>query len=74
MTNAAITKALNKPEFQDEKMSLGFRRYTVLPQRVQRNIQLSHYLRTGSINTHDSIVQFFSALSESDYMNYMRLA
>ena len=74
MTQAAITKTLKREELTDESMSLGFRRFFVLPNRVRKNIQLAHLLETGNIDCHNRIVSFFQAMTDKEYINYMKLA
>lgn len=55
-------------------MSIGFRRYFVLPKRVRQNIHLAHLLETGSVNFHDRVVNFFGSMNEAQYVNYLKLA
>ena len=74
MTNSAITKILNKEVLKDSSMSLGFRRFLILPNRVKTNIKKAYLIETGSIDSHDHIVSFFGAMTEKEYKNYLILA
>ncbi len=74
MKASSITKTLKKKQLQDNKMSLGFRRYLVLPNRVRKNIQLAHFLKTGSTNWHSATVEFFQEMSQEEYLAYLKQA
>lgn len=70
MTSATITKTLKKVELQPTEYSLGFRRLTVLPTRVRKNINLSCILK-GEIND-NSIKEFLNNLTEKEYINWLK--
>tara|TARA_R110000851_G_scaffold141057_3_gene278647 strand:+ start:2016 stop:2252 length:237 start_codon:yes stop_codon:yes gene_type:complete len=78
MTTATITKTINKLnsnlEAEIGKASLGFKRFFVLPTRVRRALDLAIYLETKDLNTHQKKVDFFEAMSEQEYINYLKLA
>jgi hypothetical protein len=74
MKTSAITKALKNPSLQDESMSLGFRRYFILPNRIKVNIQTAHLIETGSLNWHDTVVAFFEAMTDNQYTEYLKAA
>lgn len=70
MTSLTITKTLKKVELQPTEYSLGFRRLTVLPTRVRKNINLSCILK-GEIND-NSIKEFLNNLTEKEYINWLK--
>ncbi len=72
MTNAAITKTLNKLNSQSKEYSLGFNRWHVLPVRVKKSINLACILK-GENNT-NSMKEFLNNLTEQEYINYLKLA
>jgi hypothetical protein len=78
MTTATITKTINKLnsnlESEIGKASLGFKRFFVLPTRVRLALDLAIYLETTDLTTHQQKVDFFEALSEQEYINYLKLA
>ena len=69
MTNATITKTLNKLKNQPAEYSLGFKRLTVLPLRVRNDINLSCVLH-GYSNT-NSVKEFLNNLTEQQYINWL---
>jgi len=71
MKTAEITKTVNKVNAQVE-YSLGFRRLTVLPVRVRRNINLACVLK-GESND-NSMKEFLNTLSEQEFINWLKLA
>lgn len=74
MTTATITKTLNKLNLQNKNYSLGFNRFSVLPTRVRKAINLAHLLNTGNTNTHNTVVSFFNSLTELEYVNYLKIS
>ena len=72
MTTAEITKTVNKVNAQSVEYSLGFRRLTVLPVRVRRNINLACVLK-GESND-NSMKEFLNTLSEQEFINWLKLA
>lgn len=72
MTAATITKILNNPDLKDESMSLGFRRFTVLPNRVQKNLMAAHLIQTGNIDYNQRIKDFFAEMTEDEYLEYLK--
>lgn len=72
MTTAEITKTVNKVNTQPVEYSLGFRRLTVLPVRVRRNINLSCILK-GESND-NSMKEFLNTLTEQEFINWLKLA
>lgn len=74
MTNSVITTILKKPDFFDLNMSLGFRRFIILPSRVRNNLMLAHYLETKSTDCHNRIVSFFQAMTIEEYHTYLKSA
>jgi hypothetical protein len=72
MTSATITKTLAKLTAQPLEYSLGFRRISVLPQRVRGNINLACILRGE--NNDLSMWEFLGNLTEQEYINWLRLA
>ena len=72
MTQGAITKTLARLNNQPSNYSIGFRRLTVLPKRVRKNINMACVLK-GESND-NSIKDFFNELTEQEYINWLRLA
>jgi hypothetical protein len=78
MKKSTITKTINKlnSNLENElgKVSLGFKRLSVLPKRIRRSLDLAIYLENGNTNTHDAKVSFFENMSESEYLKYLKIA
>lgn len=72
MKTAEITKTVNKVNAQQVEYSLGFRRLTVLPIRVRRNINLACVLK-GESND-NSMKEFLDTLTEQEFINWLKLA
>ena len=72
MTQGAITKTLARLNDQPSNYSIGFRRLTVLPKRVRKNINMACVLK-GESND-NSMKDFFNGLTEQEYINWLRLA
>jgi hypothetical protein len=72
MTQGAITKTLARLNNQPSNYSIGFRRLTVLPKRVRKNINMTCVLK-GESND-NSMKDFFNELTEQEYINWLRLA
>jgi len=72
MTTAIITKTLKKIEELPSEYSLGFKRLTVLPSRVRKNIGLACVLRGESNDL--SMKEFLNDLTENEYINFLKLA
>jgi hypothetical protein len=71
MKAAEITKTLNKVNAQPNEYSLGFRRLTVLPLRVRKNINLACILKGE--NNNNSIKEFLNTLTEQEFINWLKL-
>lgn len=72
MTTATITKTLDKVNSQSSEYSLGFRRLTVLPLRVRKNLNLACILKGE--NNDNSIKDFLNTLTEEEFINWLKLA
>lgn len=72
MTKATITKTLNKVKNQPSNYSLGFRRWSCLPNRVIKNM-IHLCVIKGETNT-DSVKLFLNELTDSEFINWLRLA
>ena len=72
MTTATITKTLAKVNAQPTEYSLGFRRLTVLPVRVRRNVNLACVLK-GESND-NSMKEFLNNLTEQEFINWLKIA
>ena len=72
MTTLTITKTLAKVNAQPSNYSLGFRRITVLPLRVRRNINLACVLKGES--NQNSIKEFLNNLTEQEFINWLKVA
>ncbi len=72
MTQGAITKTLERLNNQPSNYSIGFRRLTVLPKRVRKDINMACVLK-GESND-NSIKDFFNELTEQEYINWLILS
>ncbi len=72
MTSATITKILNKVNTQPSEYSLGFRRLTVLPLRVRKNINLACILK-GESND-NSMKEYLNNLTENEFISWLKVA
>ena len=63
-------KIIQNEMYNDNKMSLGFRRFICLPQKWQFNIQQTCVLK-GITAYHDYIVAYFQSMMESDYEDFV---
>ena len=72
MKATEITKTLNKVNAQPAEYSLGFKRLTVLPVRVRKNINLACILN-GESND-NSMKDFLNTLTEQEFINWLKLA
>ena len=72
MKATEITKTLNKVNAQPAEYSLGFKRLTVLPVRVRKNINLACVLK-GESND-NSMKDFLNTLTEQEFINWLKLA
>ena len=71
MKAAEITKIVNKVNAQPKEYSLGFKRLTVLPVRVRRNINLACVLKGES---NDNLMkEFLSSLTEQEFINWLKV-
>jgi len=71
MNTTTITKVLNKVNQQPTEYSLGFKRITVLPTNVRRNINLACVLK-GESND-NSMKEFLNNLTEQEYINWLKI-
>ena len=70
MNNATITKTLKKVDSLPKSYSLGFRRLTVLPKRVRKNINLACVLKGESSDK--SAQDFLNSLTEQEYIEWLK--
>jgi hypothetical protein len=71
MNIANYTKIVNSPEYKDETMSLGFRRWSALPPKVRHNHFKAFHLRTRETNDFDYSVNFFGSMTEEEFKQYV---
>lgn len=71
MKTSIITKTVNKVKAQPVEYSLGFRRLTVLPVKVRRNINLACVLKDESND--NSIKEFLNTLTEQEFINWLKM-
>lgn len=72
MKSAEITKTVKRVNTQPIEYSLGFRRLTVLPARVRKNINLSCVLKGE--NNDNSMKLFLNKLTEQEFINWLKIA
>jgi hypothetical protein len=65
------TRIANSKKFNDQSMSLGFRRFTCLSTRQKRAAGSAYLLMTGSTNTHNYMVGLFGEMTEQEYKQYV---
>ena len=70
MNNATITKTLKKVASLPQNYSLGFRRLTVLPKRVRKNINLACVMKGESSDK--SAQDFLDSLTDQEYIEWLR--
>ena len=74
MNNATITKTLKKVEEANKNYSLGFSRWSSLPAKVRRNLDLSIYLKNGNIkDMHKEKTEMFECMTEQKFINWMKV-
>lgn len=71
MNLATYTKIINNVEYKDETLSIGFRRWSLLPRAVRLNHFKAFYLSTGETNDHYFSVNFFGEMTEAEYKQYI---
>ncbi|MDN3661121.1 hypothetical protein [Vibrio agarivorans] len=72
MRQSTIERVLDKIEKCRDEMSLGYKRYVFLPNRVQRAMKQAYYLQTGRTNNFIPIVDFLASLSLSEYKTWLK--
>ena len=68
---ATYTKISKSAEYNDQSMSLGFRRWSCLPQRTRLAFNAAAYLKLKDLNIHKFSVDFFAAMTEKEYAQYV---
>jgi len=77
MKETQITKTLKEVKSLTEKEnhSIGFCRLSSLPKRIRKALNLSHLINGGCVTTaHSSQVNFFESMTDSEFVNYLKLA
>ena len=75
MNKSAITKTLNEVEKLTAQYSLGFARIHALPKRVRNNLNLASLLNgVGTKDAHHQQKDFLESLSESEFLNWLKIA
>ena len=75
MNNATITKTLKKVNESKKNYSLGFSRWSSLPAKVRKNLDLAIYLKNDHIdNMHAEKNEMFESMTESEFVNWMKTA
>lgn len=73
MNEASITKILKKIDNEPREYSLGFKRLTVLPNRVRKNFGIACVLRGDKLNeVHKNQVSFLESLTDQEYINWLK--
>jgi hypothetical protein len=71
MNATTYTKIVKSATYNDNSMSLGFRRYFAMPNAARKAVQVAAYLETKSLDTHSHIVNFFAKMTEVEYKQYV---
>jgi hypothetical protein len=71
MNAATYTKIAKSTTYNDGSMSLGFRRFTCIPNEVKINFDIACYLQNGTTDNHDYKVSFFGNMTEQEYKTYI---
>jgi hypothetical protein len=71
MKASTYTKIVASSTYNDQTMSLGFRRFFCLPKAAKLNFSMAYYFQTGSTNDHAYAVNFFGAMTEQQYKQYV---
>jgi hypothetical protein len=66
------TKIANSKEYNDTSLSLGFRRWSCLPNKMRLNFNKAAFLKLGNLNIHSFSVDFFAAMTETEYCQYLQ--
>lgn len=72
MTTASITKTINKVKAQPAEYSMGFKRFTSLPENIHQKMALACVLR-GESNK-ESMKKLFDGMTDQQFINWMKLA
>lgn len=73
MDAGAIEEVENAVENCTDGYSLGFTRYTYLPERVQRAMHLARLLIDGDTQAHKAIKEFLGGLSKKEFNLWMQI-
>lgn len=71
MTLATYTKIAKSADYNNQSMSLGFRRFFCLPNRIKKNIETALVIKYKTANTHQYAVNFFASMTEEEYKQYV---
>ncbi|OIQ22041.1 MAG: hypothetical protein BM557_01290 [Flavobacterium sp. MedPE-SWcel] len=71
MNISIYNNIINSEIYKNKSMSLGFRRWNLLPQKIRLNFDKAMFLKTGSINIHKESVSFFEEMSEEEFKQYI---
>jgi hypothetical protein len=71
MTASTYSKIVKSENFNDNSMSLGFRRWFCLPNATRKNLGLARLIETGETNQHDFMVNFFGSMTEIEYKEWV---
>ena len=72
MTKAIVTKILKKEALTDGSMSIGFRRYLVLPNNFKSSLGAAYFFKTKKTTGFISYVtEFFGNMTEAEYKTYL---
>ena len=77
------TQIINKKEYSDDSLSIGYRRIVCIPARMRKSMHKAYILsnkerilkemrETGKVDDgYTFIVDFFSGMSEAEFMDYV---
>jgi hypothetical protein len=71
MNTAVYTKIAKSANYNDSTMSVGFRRYLCLPQRIRKAFDTAYVVRYHNTNIHSFAVDFFASMTETEYAQYV---
>ena len=72
MNTANYTKIIASKDYNNQKFSLGFRRFVCLPAKLKKALSLEHMIQNNTLNGgHDEICARFTAMTEEEYKQYV---
>jgi hypothetical protein len=66
------TKIAKSEIYNDNTMSIGFRRLLCLPKRIRKSFDIAMMIKNNlSLNNHEESKMFFEKMTEKEYCEYV---